>query len=231
VYATDVNSVMVAIYDGVGTSYSNYHSGGGGWEFLSVTRVIDNAATRLWLQAPYIWNPITTPITAYADGAILKIGSSVSPTDANEPFDAANQTPFRYWRRKISGTLSAAPYAAICIWGLKTELDYATVSFDPHAQTSQAEVNLSMGGYVTGIHERYVERSMDITIHNADATLYNKLKTWWETSGMKNFFIAWDYTNNPSDVFLMRPDPKFNNPFRAGGTFRDLTLKLKGRRE
>src|SRR3990172_5387949 len=27
----------------------------------------------------------------------------------------------RYWRLKITSTLSAAPYMAICVWGLKTE--------------------------------------------------------------------------------------------------------------
>ncbi len=137
----------------------------------------------------------------------------------------------RYWRLKISGTLSAAPYMAICVWGLKTEFDYATASFDPYAQNVKASVGLSQGGYVTGVHEKHTERSLALRFADADSTLYEKVKTWFETHKLKNLFVAWETANNPTDVFLMRPASRFSNPLTNGGAYRNITINLKGRRE
>ncbi|MBI5599651.1 MAG: hypothetical protein HY890_07945, partial [Deltaproteobacteria bacterium] len=136
----------------------------------------------------------------------------------------------RYWRLKITGTLSAAPYLTLCVWGNKTELDYASASFDPYEQEIKAVVGMSQGGYVAGIHTQYTERSLDLKFEDADSTLYNKVKAWWDVQGLKNFFVAWDTANNPGDIFLMRPDPKFSNPFKLGGAYRDITISLKGRK-
>jgi len=137
----------------------------------------------------------------------------------------------RYWRLRIAGTLSAAPYLTLCIWGSKTELDYATAAFDPYEQEVKAAVGMSQGGYVTGVHAQYAERSLDLKFEDADSTLYNKVKTWWDTSGLKNFFVAWETANNPNDVYLMRPEAKFSNPLINGGLYRDITVGLKGRKE
>ncbi|TAN59698.1 hypothetical protein EPN18_10005 [bacterium] len=142
-------------------------------------------------------------------------------------------TPHRYWRLNINCTIGStvAPYMTLCIWGNKTELDYATASFDPYEQNVKANVNLSQGGYVTGVHTQYTERSLSLRFDDADATLYGKIKSWWETSGLKNFFVAWENANSPDDVWLMRPDPKFSNPLTNGGLYRNITLNLKGRKE
>ena len=137
----------------------------------------------------------------------------------------------RYWRLKITGAPSAAPYMAVCIWGNKTELDYATASFDPYEQDVKAQVNLSHGGYVTGIHTQYTERGLNLRFDDADSTLYNKVAAWWNTSGIKNFFVAWDTANNPTDVYLLRPDLRFSNPLKNGGLYRDISIQLKGRKE
>lgn len=137
----------------------------------------------------------------------------------------------RYWRLKITGTLSAAPYMAICIWGLKIELDYATASFDPYQQEVKATANITQGGYVAGIHTQYTERKLDLKFNDADATLYGKIKAWWDSHGLKNLFIAWEITNNPNDVYLMRPDEKFSNPFTSNSAFRDISLSFTGRKE
>jgi hypothetical protein len=45
------NIARLAIYDGVGTSYSSYHTGGGSWEWLALTRQIDSSATTLIVRA------------------------------------------------------------------------------------------------------------------------------------------------------------------------------------
>lgn len=152
------------------------------------------------------------------------------PSDAVFLMEFTQTPEARYWRLKITGC-SVPPYISICLWGMKTELDYASASFDPYAQEVSASVNMSYGGYVTGVHTQYVERALALRFEDADTVLYNKVKTWWETSGLKNFFVAWENTNNPDDVFLVRPDTKFSNPLTNGGLYRSITLNLKGRKE
>lgn len=137
---------------------------------------------------------------------------------------------YRYWRLRITGH-TAVPYMTICVWGNSTELDYASTSFDPHSQDAKANVSLSYGGYVTGIHTQYVERSMALRFEDADEALYARVKDWWETSGLKHLFVAWENANSPDDVFLMRPDTRFDNPLKNGGAYRDITINLKGRKE
>ena len=179
----------------------------------------------------------------FSSGALLSLQYSadgITYTDAFTPFvptsdgsvlkEFTNPGPFRYWRLAITG-MSAAPFMAICIWGVSTELDYATASFDPYAEEAISNVNLSLGGYVAGIHTQYIERSMSLKFDDADAALYGKLRQWWVTSGIKNFFVAWEAANNPADVFLMRPDTSFNNPIKVGGARREISFSLKGRKE
>lgn len=157
-----------------------------------------------------------TPFTPSTDAVVLK--------------EFTNPGAFRYWRLGLTG-MTAAPFMAICVWGVCTELDYATASFDPNSQEALANVNLSQGGYVAGIHTQYVERSVSFRFDDADPALYGKVRQWWDASGVKNFFVAWDTANNPGDVFLMRPDPRFNNPIKNGGSLREITIALKGRKE
>jgi len=137
---------------------------------------------------------------------------------------------FRYWRLKITG-YTQAPYMTICIWGNSIELDYAAASFDPHCQEAKANINMSYGGYVAGIHTQYVERIMTLRFEDADPALYAKVNDWWNKSGLKHFFVAWERANCPDDVFLMRPVARFDNPLKNGGAYRDITINLKGRKD
>ncbi len=137
----------------------------------------------------------------------------------------------RYWRLKIAGHTAIAPYMAIAVWGEKTELDYATASFDPYEQDTKATVGMSEGGYVTGVHTRYIERSLRLRFDDSDSTLYNKVKAWHDDHGMKNLFAAWELANNASDVWLMRPSSRFRNPLNRTGIMRDISIQLTGRRE
>jgi len=137
----------------------------------------------------------------------------------------------RYWRVKLAGHGSTAPYMKLCIWGLTTELDWASSTFDPYSQTAMANVTKSYGGAITGTHTKYYERSLSLRMADSDDTLYQKVKTWWDTSGLKNVFVAWDTTNNSGDVWLMRPSTKFHNPFNQTGVYRDISINFTGRRE
>ena len=136
----------------------------------------------------------------------------------------------RYWRLKITGT-TAPPEAALCIWGEKTELDYMTGSFDPDGEDISANINVSYSGYVTGIHQQYSERRLMINFQDGDPALYQKVKSWWEGSGLKNFFVGWETANRPDEVYLMRPGTSFVNTFTYGGAYRNITIKLSGRKE
>jgi hypothetical protein len=61
------NHARISIYDGIGFTYSSYHTGGGTWEFLPVTRQINASADRLEL----IKHVNNTPGAAYFSGRTL----------------------------------------------------------------------------------------------------------------------------------------------------------------
>jgi hypothetical protein len=50
VYCSTPNIARIGIYDGVGITYSDYHTGGGTFEYLPVTRQIDSSATELTVR-------------------------------------------------------------------------------------------------------------------------------------------------------------------------------------
>lgn len=70
VYATVASRARISLRDGVDISYSSYHSGVAGWEWLTVTRNIDASATRLTTGG----NVDTGDTTAFFDGGILVDG-------------------------------------------------------------------------------------------------------------------------------------------------------------
>lgn len=142
-----------------------------------------------------------------------------------------NPGAYRYWRLKISGTLSAAPYIALSVWGEEMELDYCTSSFDPYEEYIKANVGISYGGYLTGSHLRHSERRMSLSFSDSDDLLYQKVKVWRESHGLNNLFVAWETAGSPADVWLMRPSSKFRNPFNETGLYRDISIELSGRKE
>ena len=173
-------------------------------------------------------------------GDINDIFTAEMPSSDKTYFKLFTTQDKRYWRIKISGAPSVAPFMALCIWGDKTVLDYASVSFDPQAQEAKANVNITQGGYVAGIHNKYIERVLDLRFEDVVTpddwgsdtdNIYNKIFTWWENHGLKNLFISVDHVNREDDIFLMRPDFQFNNPMQAGGAYRNVSLRFRGRKE
>lgn len=136
---------------------------------------------------------------------------------------------YRYWRFTFSRSTVTESFISILSLGTKTELDYIQPPFDPYAQEIMANVNLSQGGYVTGIHKKYTERKLAINLFNQSTTVYSSVKTWFETHEAKNFIAAWDSTGSSADIYLVRPDLDFNNPINTEH-FRDITINLKGRK-
>lgn len=72
------NQVRASIVDSVGQSYSSYHAGGSVWEWLTVTRTIDSAATYV---RPTVHPSVNNGYTiGYVDAAILVEGSTCPTT-------------------------------------------------------------------------------------------------------------------------------------------------------
>jgi hypothetical protein len=83
VYATVADRARIYIGDGVGASVSTSHSGGSGWEFLTITRTISSSAT----EVKIFCQVVTGDTSAYFDGAMCVEGSSAfafSPKPAEE---------------------------------------------------------------------------------------------------------------------------------------------------
>lgn len=72
VYATVASRARIGISDGVGSTNSSYHSGATGWEFLTVTRNMDIASTRMRVEMQIN----TGNTTAYFDNGVLCQGDS-----------------------------------------------------------------------------------------------------------------------------------------------------------
>lgn len=69
VKCSTVNAARLAVYDGVGYTYSSYHTGGGTWEWLAVTRAVNVAADRLAL----ICQVNNSAVAAYFSGRTLML--------------------------------------------------------------------------------------------------------------------------------------------------------------
>ena len=164
--------------------------------------------------------------------------------DAFTPFAPSNDLTLvkeftsqdkRYWRLKITGTLSAAPFIAICYWGEKSELAFATSSFDPQNYTENVKQNIGSTGIFQGDHEQNEMRRFRLTFANTltDGPLDLELQNWRDTVKRLNFGVAWEKTDHSSDIWLMRRKPNtYKAPLtRAGGTYRNISFDLVGRKE
>lgn len=153
---------------------------------------------------------------------------SFSPAD-NFPFLKEFTTQDkRFWRIQLTA-LTAVPFMGIAYWGDRVEWDYPAL-FDPDAESNKAKVNISPTGYLLGINNKFIERSINLKFRRADdgGTLWTALRNWWINHGLNLLFIAWDTTNHPNDIFLVYPDPRFRGPFTTANR-REVTLTFKGR--
>ena len=137
----------------------------------------------------------------------------------------------RYSRIKLTN-MTDKPYMAIAEWGRKTELAFATQSFDPHSYIDNDNINISAEGHLLGIHQTWKERDITLVFDHADDTLYQKLVDLYGVVDLQNFFCAWEKTDHATDAWLVRRNPgKRNNPLVYGGVRRTITLNLTGRVE
>lgn len=82
VSASVASTTRLSVNDGVGTAESSFHTGGGSFETLSVTKTIDASATELTCRIEII----TSDTTSYFDSVIMVQGSN-APAFAPNPTD------------------------------------------------------------------------------------------------------------------------------------------------
>jgi hypothetical protein len=100
VKCSTVNAARLAIYDGVGYTYSSYHTGGGTWEWLPVTRAINVAADRLSL----ICQVNNSAVAAYFSGRTLMLIDS----DLDLPRYVPCPVIYGTFHFAVSGVVAAA---------------------------------------------------------------------------------------------------------------------------
>lgn len=71
VYATVASRVRLYIYDDINVTYSDYHTGGSGWELLYCTQTIDNSAGKVEIALEIV----TGDTSGYIDGTMFVEGS------------------------------------------------------------------------------------------------------------------------------------------------------------
>ena len=178
-------------------------------------------------------------------GARVTLQKSSTGAWAGEEVDVTTETPSNdltfaklftsttedYWRLKITGSLSAEPQIAICVWGELVELDLVTLSFDPDGENEFVNTKKTQGGVISGQHVKYRERDISLGFSESEDALYQKVKALKEDHGFQNFGLGWETTEHPAEVYLVRREKGFKNPLVKGGSFRNVTLRVKGRRE
>lgn len=138
----------------------------------------------------------------------------------------------RLWRLKLIGTLSAVPYMAMAYWGELTEWDYLTAGFDPYAEEEEANINVSDTGVLLNDHIKHTKKDIPVALDDADNALYQKVKGWKDGAGLRNAIFAWNKTDYPSDIWVMRRKlGSFKATFTDGGLYRNIRFTLIGVKE
>jgi hypothetical protein len=123
------------------------------------------------------------------------------------------------------------PFVGGVYLGAASPLDYAN-SIAPDDEEDKGIVNVSDGGLVQGIHDKYIERQVDVGFNDADSTLWAKIKDWRDSVGLGLFGVQWGDSSLGNEVWMMRrKNGKFDAPLKSGGAYRDCTLSLVGRKE
>ena len=99
VKSSTANAARVAVYDGAGYTYSSYHTGGGSWEWLPVSRQVNVSGNQLQI----ICQVNNTAITAYFSGTCLMLLDSDQTLTRYSPAPTAIRGDMHL---AITGTIS-----------------------------------------------------------------------------------------------------------------------------
>lgn len=100
VYCSTPNIARIAVNDGIGTTYSTYHTGAGAWEFLAATRELDSSATAISIRGA-----VNT-----SDGSAYFSGACAILIDSDLALRQYQPSPISYGmlHYALAGNLSAA---------------------------------------------------------------------------------------------------------------------------
>ncbi|MCK5235482.1 MAG: hypothetical protein KAR06_00740, partial [Deltaproteobacteria bacterium] len=149
-------------------------------------------------------NSTWTAVDTSLDGDTIHISST-------KLWEFTKTAGHKYWRWSTTSPGNTTQIKCL-LWGLKTELDFCSVSFDPDQFSPKKTVNTTYKGNVAGIHLDYNQRQMSFRINDADDTLYEKVRKYREDHGEKQLFIAWNTAEFPNDIAFMYPTGAFSNP-------------------
>lgn len=247
VYATVGSRARIAISDGVGSTNSSYHTGGSGWERLTVTHDVDSSATRIRVEMQVN----TGNTTAYFDDGKLfesdedqkiltdlgdVVISEVTPSYRfkGRSFDPARREGVMMPSRKLSqltmrvrGDLRASTAA-----GARTLLDSVKKAFLSH-RISPDEENEQKDFYV--FDDRLVQGHLDdfretpkaaMTVYDFEVRLvcpYPFMRAVNKTRDVTDISTspATATVNNPG-TYLSRPIIRIT---ATGGSITSLTLE------
>jgi len=140
----------------------------------------------------------------------------------------------RYWRLKIVTAAVAAKMAILAV-GQRLDFErYPYGDFDPDHEEIVADTEVSKAGYLLGTTIRHYPRSIGLQFKNLTPTwCKNSFYPAWvdHLSLMKPFFFAWEITNHPLEVYLVRlkDGSKLAMPYNP--VRRSLNLDFVGIRE
>jgi hypothetical protein len=161
------------------------------------------------------WFDCLTPWTPATDKGILKT------------FPAQTH---RYFKLVIPTGYTAPP--RLGVWFLGEYLPfpvYPELGFDPDGQAKESEAQLSRGGNLLGVVERFTRREIRVAFrHLSPAWCETAWKPFFAEHGLRPFFWAWDLQNHSEQVYLLRLlKPELAMPYEAG-SWRSLDLTLEG---
>jgi hypothetical protein len=123
VLATTASQAKVTLYDGVGSTSSDFHAGDGEWEWLEVTHSVDSAATEVTVRLEVV----TTDGAVYFDNATIGDGDEAPlPVEPAYGYTYQHDLPANYVRilEVSNGNITLTGYR---IEGGKVLSDYDTI--------------------------------------------------------------------------------------------------------
>ena len=159
-----------------------------------------------------LWTDAFTPFTPSDDKLIFKTFTLKS---------SAN------WRLKFT-IGSTVPYIGIVAFGVALEMPRFPISsgFSPDIQSPKVSTSRSMNGTFLGDIYEYTQREINPFYKGLLTSFINgDFKTFWDNHGklMKPFFLAWNYNENPNDVYLV----SFKDNFKMQSPYAPVRANLK----
>ncbi len=154
-----------------------------------------------------------------------------SPSDDEAFLKTFSSISERYWRVLVSAGYTAD--IEVGVWHIGPHLTMPELpesGFNPDAQDTDTQSELSRNGHLLGSVQRFRMRKISVQFKFlTDAFIQNTFKPAWENyfSTGEPFFWVWDITNHSDEVYLVRiSTPSLNVPFNE--FWRNLSFDMTG---